>query len=128
MNAAGLPADSAPLGAALAECERMCETFPDDPELHVSRAGILFQAGRSVDAHEALERARELGLVNAVVPGAELDAAVQRLAAEDLPRSRPATLFVALAVYGIALIVAPRIAGKATPRAVRSATPPASDA
>lgn len=33
-----------------------------------------------------------------------------KLAVEDLPRSRPATLFIALAVYGFALIGAPRIA------------------
>ena len=33
-----------------------------------------------------------------------------KLAAEDLPRSRPTTLFIALAVYGMALIAAPRIA------------------
>jgi len=31
-----------------------------------------------------------------------------KLVAEDLPRSRAATLFVALAVYGCALIAAPR--------------------
>jgi hypothetical protein len=48
-----------------------------------------------------------------------------KLAAEDLLRSRPATLFVALAVYGVALIVAPRTAGSRTPRDV---TPPAGGA
>ena len=40
-------------------------------------------------------------------------------ARRDLPRSRPATLFIALALYGAALIVAPRIsraAGAAAPR------------
>ena len=41
-----------------------------------------------------------------------------KLLVEDLPRSRPATLFIALALYGGALIVAPRLsrgAGIATP-------------
>jgi hypothetical protein len=33
-----------------------------------------------------------------------------KLLAEDLPRGRPSTLFVALAVYGAALILAPRLA------------------
>ncbi|HEY5113807.1 MAG TPA: hypothetical protein VIJ45_06825, partial [Coriobacteriia bacterium] len=32
-----------------------------------------------------------------------------KLLVEDLPRSRPATLFIALALYGGALIVAPRL-------------------
>jgi hypothetical protein len=33
-----------------------------------------------------------------------------KLLAEDLPQGRPSTLFVALAVYGAALILAPRLA------------------
>jgi hypothetical protein len=33
-----------------------------------------------------------------------------KLIAEDFPHSRPATLFIALAFYGGALIAAPRIA------------------
>jgi hypothetical protein len=37
-----------------------------------------------------------------------------KLVLEDLPRSRPATLFIALAVYGTALIAAPRIAARRT--------------
>jgi hypothetical protein len=32
-----------------------------------------------------------------------------KLAVEDLPRSRPATLFLALALYGAALILVPRL-------------------
>jgi hypothetical protein len=35
-----------------------------------------------------------------------------KFVAEDLPRGRPATLFVALAVYGAALVIAPRLARK----------------
>jgi hypothetical protein len=37
-----------------------------------------------------------------------------KLVMEDLPRSRPATLFVALGVYGVALIAAPRVARHTT--------------
>ena len=37
-----------------------------------------------------------------------------KLVVEDLPHSRPSTLFIALAVYGVALINAPRIARGAT--------------
>jgi hypothetical protein len=37
-----------------------------------------------------------------------------KLLVEDLPRSRPATLFIALALYGGALIVAPRLASRST--------------
>jgi len=39
-----------------------------------------------------------------------LIAGALKLVADDLTHSRPATLFVALAVYGAALIAAPRIA------------------
>jgi hypothetical protein len=38
-----------------------------------------------------------------------LAAAGVKLVVEDLPRSRPQTLFIALAVYGLALIAAPRL-------------------
>jgi hypothetical protein len=48
-----------------------------------------------------------------------------KLAVEDLPRSRPATLFIALAVYGIALIAAPRIARVRYVAGEPSVTPPA---
>jgi hypothetical protein len=37
-----------------------------------------------------------------------------KLLFEDFPRSRPSTLFAALAVYGLALIVAPRLSRRAT--------------
>jgi len=39
-----------------------------------------------------------------------------KLLMEDLPHSRPATLFIALALYGGALIVAPRLARLPAPR------------
>jgi hypothetical protein len=41
-----------------------------------------------------------------------------KLLVEDLPRSRPATLFIALALYGGALIIAPRI-GRVSVRTAR---------
>ena len=37
-----------------------------------------------------------------------------KLLVEDFPRSKPATLFLALAMYGGALIVAPRLSGRRT--------------
>jgi hypothetical protein len=46
-----------------------------------------------------------------------------KLLAEDLPRSRPATLFIALALYGGALIVAPRMSRTGASRAPRRPTP-----
>ena len=39
-----------------------------------------------------------------------------KLLVEDLPHSRPATLFIALALYGGALILAPRLARSPAPR------------
>jgi hypothetical protein len=44
-----------------------------------------------------------------------------KFVAEDLPRGRPATLFVALAVYGAALVIAPRLARR--PPRVQGVTP-----
>jgi hypothetical protein len=44
-----------------------------------------------------------------------------KLLAEDLPKGRPATLFVALAVYGAALILVPRLARGGSPH--RTGTP-----
>jgi hypothetical protein len=38
-----------------------------------------------------------------------LGAAAIKLLVEDVPRSRPSALFIALAVYGLALIAAPRL-------------------
>jgi Zn-dependent protease with chaperone function/Flp pilus assembly protein TadD len=46
---------------ALRECEKLSETFPDDASLHVGRALLLSQVGRSVEANEALDRAQSLG-------------------------------------------------------------------
>jgi len=42
-----------------------------------------------------------------------------KLAAEDLPRSGASTLFVAFAVYGVALIAAPRIYARGRQRMMR---------
>jgi hypothetical protein len=47
-----------------------------------------------------------------------------KLLVEDLPHSRAATLFIALAVYGGALILAPRLARSAAARRGAEAAPP----
>ena len=60
---------------------------------------VLAWAGRT-------ERFKEAGWLLYPV----LAAGALKLLAEDLPQSRPATLFIALAMYGGALIVAPRLA------------------
>jgi hypothetical protein len=46
-----------------------------------------------------------------------------KLILEDLPHSRAATLFLALALYGGALIVAPRLARSAAPRRAEAPLP-----
>jgi hypothetical protein len=38
-----------------------------------------------------------------------------KIAAEDLPKGRPATLFLALALYGAALVIAPRLTRRGLP-------------
>lgn len=70
---------------------------------------VLAWAGRS-------ERFRESGWL--LYPA--LAAGGVKLLVDDLPRSRPATLFIALALYGGALIVAPRLG---RPRASAAAPP-----
>jgi hypothetical protein len=86
-------------------------------------AGVLATARTSVLAAAAIalaytgrfDRFRESAwLVYPVLAAGGL-----KLLAEDLPRSRPATLFIALALYGVALIIAPRLghgAGLSAPR------------
>lgn len=77
-------------------------------------AGILATVRTSVLAAAALalawagrsDRFRESGWLLYPV----LAAGGLKLLVEDLPRSQPATLFIALAAYGGALIVAPRLA------------------
>jgi hypothetical protein len=39
-----------------------------------------------------------------------------KMVIEDLPRSRPATLFLAFAVYGAALILVPRLRRRSAPQ------------
>ena len=46
-----------------------------------------------------------------------------KLLVEDLPRSRPGTVFIALALCGGALIVAPRLGRTGATHAPRHATP-----
>src|SRR5262245_29965293 len=80
INSRWRPADSVLLRGALDECESLCARFPDDPLLHVIRAGMLFHSGRSTDANAALDRAQSLGgdiidLAGAQGVGAVRDAA-----------------------------------------------------
>ena len=87
-------------------------------------AGVLATIRTSVLATAALvlawagrhERFRESGWLLYPV----LAAGGMKLLVEDLPRSRPATLFIALALYGGALILAPRL----TAARSRAASPP----
>jgi len=80
---------------------------------HTPDAGVVATVRTSVLAAAALalawvgraERFRESAWLLYPV----LAAGGLKLLAEDLPRSRPATLFIALALYGGALIVAPRL-------------------
>jgi hypothetical protein len=80
---------------------------------HAADAGVVATVRTSVLAAAALalawagrfERFRESAWLLYPV----LAAGGLKLLVEDLPRSRPATLFIALALYGGALIVAPRI-------------------
>ena len=84
---------------------------PFGPAALAAAALALAWAGRS-------ERFRESAwLVYPVLAAGGL-----KLLAEDLPRSRPATLFIALALYGGALIIAPRLLRTGT-SAPRHATP-----
>src|SRR4051794_31428389 len=91
-------------------------------------AGVLATVRTSVLASSALALAwagrhdqfRESGWLLYPV----LAAGGLKLLVEDLPRSRPATLFVALALYGGALILAPRLGHAARPaRPVRHEAP-----
>ena len=80
---------------------------------HPADAGVIATVRTSVLAAAALalawagrsDRFRESAWLLYPV----LAAGGLKLLVEDLPRSRPATLFIALAVYGGALIVAPRL-------------------
>ena len=80
---------------------------------HAADAGVIATVRTSVLAVAALalawagrsDRFRESAWLLYPV----LAAGGLKLLVEDLPRSRPATLFIALAVYGGALIVAPRL-------------------
>ena len=86
---------------------------------HAAGAGVIATVRTSVLAGAALalawvgrfERFRESAWLLYPV----LAAGGLKLLVEDLPRSRPATLFIALAVYGAALIVAPRLGRDAGP-------------
>ena len=94
---------------------------------HAADAGVIATVRTSVLAAAALalawagrsERFRESEWLLYPV----LAAGGLKLLVEDLPRSRPATLFIALALYGGALIVAPRLGRTGAPSPPRHPTP-----
>ena len=94
---------------------------------HAADAGVIATVRTSILAAAALalawagrsERFRESAWLLYPV----LAAGGLKLLVEDLPRSRPATLFIALALYGGALIVAPRLGRTGSPSPPRHPTP-----
>jgi hypothetical protein len=78
----------------------------DAGALATVRTGVLAAAALALAWAGRSERFRESGWLLYPV----LAAGGLKLLVEDLPRSRPATLFIALAAYGGALIIAPRLA------------------
>jgi len=70
------------------------------------RTGVLAAAAFALAWGGRFERFREASWLLYPV----LAAGALKLLIEDLPRSRPATLFIALALYGGVLILAPRLA------------------
>jgi hypothetical protein len=78
----------------------------DAGALATVRTGVLAAAALALAWTGRSERFRESGWLLYPV----LAAGGLKLLVEDLPRSRPATLFIALAAYGGALIIAPRLA------------------
>ncbi len=80
----------------------------DAGTLATVRSGALALAAVLLAAAARLQRARELAWL--LYPVLALTGL--KLLVEDLRVSRPATLFVALALYGLALVAAPRLAKK----------------
>jgi len=78
----------------------------DAGALATVRTSVLAAAALALASAGRSERFRESGWLLYPV----LAAGGLKLLVEDLPRSQPATLFIALAAYGGALIVAPRLA------------------
>jgi hypothetical protein len=80
----------------------------DGGVLATVRTSVLAAAALAVAWAGRTERFRESGWLLYPL----LAAGGVKLLVEDLPRSRPATLFIALALYGSALILAPRLSGR----------------
>ncbi|MEP7309514.1 MAG: hypothetical protein ABJA98_28750 [Acidobacteriota bacterium] len=92
---------------------------------HATDAGVVATVRTSVLVGAALALAW-IGRANRFRESAWLlypllAAGALKLLIEDLPRSRPATLFIALALYGGALIIAPRLGRTGASRAPRDA-------
>ena len=80
---------------------------PDEGFLAAARTGTLAAVAVLAAATSRGLRLPELGwLVYPILAGGGL-----KLVLEDLPHGRPATLFLSLAFYGAALILAPRLLG-----------------
>jgi hypothetical protein len=89
---------------------------PDAGILATVRTSVLAAAALALALAGRFERFRE----SAWLLYPTLGVGGLKLLVEDLPRSRPATLFVALALFGGALIIAPRLS-----RGAGIAAPPA---
>jgi hypothetical protein len=92
---------------------------PDAGVVATVRTSILAAAALALAWAGRFERFRESGWLLYPV----LAAGGLKLLVEDLRRSRPATLFIALALYGCALIVAPRLGRTGSSSAPRDPIP-----
>ncbi|MFN8178922.1 MAG: hypothetical protein U0167_13415 [bacterium] len=117
LAAAGTAATALTLGLALLPGGR---AQAGGPVLAVARTAVLAALAVALAATRRASGLREVGWP--VYP--ILAAGAAKLLVEDIPSGRPLTLFVGFALYGAALIVAPRLARVAAP----AAPPPSSPA
>ncbi len=96
------------LGGVLVEfLTRLLAGTPPDPGVVATiRTGVLSAAAVALALASRIQKIEELGWLMYPV----LLLGMAKLLLEDFPRSQPATLFLALAMYGAALILAPRLA------------------
>lgn len=85
---------------------------PDPATLAALRTAVVAVAAVLLAWATRSPRAWELGWL--LYPVLGLGAV--KLLVEDIPRSRPTTLFIALALFGAALVAAPRLTKRAPPR------------
>lgn len=53
----------------IAECSRLCEQYPQDPDIQLAQALLLNHAGKRIAAEAALAKAEQLGVQHQQVPG-----------------------------------------------------------